>query len=178
MAQERKSIMEVVKPPEFIVRRDPKLPQPKPLGEFERDMNMLVQAEADRKVTVPAAKKVSADLQKVQQLLTNGITHAHEDTCIALDKVVNEAQQLFSRISSAADHHKNMLRREGQEMARKLEGAVLELRRTVEWVEQQCPKLHEPEDIPYPLKASAAVSSPAPSSADFEPSDYEDNPQP
>ena len=173
---ERKSIMEVIRnaQQQESAGAPVQLPKAKPLSEFEQEIKKIAVTAA---ATKQAAVK-SSDMEKIQQLLSNGVTYAHEDTCQALDKVCAEAQDLFSRISSAVDHHKNMLRREGQEIARKLEGAVLELRRTVEWLEQQTPKLRDPqpEDIPFQSMASAAALSPAPSPADFEPSDYEDNP--
>ena len=175
MAQERKSIMEVIKPPQFIDRRkEPKLPQSKPLDEFQDDMRKIAEAEAAIK---QAGRTGSANMEKVQKLLNDGVAHAYEDSCKALDLVRDECHQVIKRIDEAVENEKQRLMEESARMTSFLGGGLLELRNTMEWVEQQCPKLREPA-IPSLPTGSPVELSPAPSSADFEPSDYEDNPQP
>lgn len=87
----------------------------------------------------------SIDMGRVQELLSNAVTAAHDDTGKALDKVRREAHVLMQRIDEAVDKHKQLLQTEGQKIATMLESAVQELTRTVEWVEGQSPKLRNPQ---------------------------------
>lgn len=87
----------------------------------------------------------SDDMNHLKQLLSNTVTAAHADTCTALDRVVEEADALLARLKKAVEAHKQMLQNEGQGIAVKLESAVQELTRTVEWAERQGPSLRNPE---------------------------------
>ena len=87
----------------------------------------------------------STDMTKVRELLSNAVTAAHDDTCTALDKVVEDARSLLDRITKTVEKHKKALQEEGQKIAVQLEASVQELSRTVEWVEKQGPKLRNPQ---------------------------------
>lgn len=90
----------------------------------------------------------STDMNRVKELLHNGVTAAHKDTCNALDKIVADATELMNRLMNAVNEHKHMLEEEGQKIAVQLEGAIQELTRTVEWVEKQGPNLRNPQYNP------------------------------
>jgi len=129
---------------------------PKP-GNSERDTEREVQGtrqylqqKTEREIEnsikrsgVPVGN--SADLNKVREVLNNGVTHAHDDACKAVDKVVADARALMGRLEKAAEEHNKLLCDKGQEIAQQIESAMNRLTTTVEWIEERTKELKPPE---------------------------------
>lgn len=116
------------------------------IEQLEHDIRHL--SITDGPQSLPASERVvtnSADMDKIKQMLANAVTAAHDDAGKALDKVLQEARELMKRIEDRVTAHKKMLNEEGQRIAVSLESAVQELTNTCKWVEQQGPKLRNPQ---------------------------------
>jgi hypothetical protein len=127
------------------------------VADLEQEIGKLVVQNTQSPLS-PRTRDVgnSVDMQRVQKVLNNTVTAAHEDACKAVDKIVADARALVDRVAAAAEAHKERLKQGGQQIALDLESAVQVLTRTVEWVEKQAPNLHnpkieEPTDLPNPI---------------------------
>jgi uncharacterized protein YicC (UPF0701 family) len=110
-----------------------------PAPSIEDEMAGMVAADRRPNVGSPEA------MDKIEKLLSNAVTAAHEDAGKALDRVISEARELMRRIEEGVEQHKQKLQKDGQVMASHLEAAVQALTTTVQWVEQQAPKLRNPQ---------------------------------
>jgi ABC-type transporter Mla subunit MlaD len=120
----------------------PPAPRPEQLvNEIENEIGTMV---AKQQPQPRRAIGNSSDMARIQELVSNAITAAHDDTGKALDKVLEEARGLLNRITAAVEQHKKTLQEQGQKIAADLESTVQELKRTCEWVEKQGPNLRSP----------------------------------
>jgi hypothetical protein len=164
-----------VRLPDWLPRSDRKIVDQRSrlMDDIEADIAAEVKTV---KSEVPPAK--SADIKKANRMVTNTITIAHDDTASVLDHALAEVHALTRRADEAVTEHKRLLAARGQEIARFMEGVVLELNRMVDWLEQETPRLRDPQpaDTPSPLMALVDASQPSPSSDACEPPVEEDSP--
>jgi hypothetical protein len=127
------------------LRECPPVPPEEPkLETLESALEEIVSDEVLR-YAPKHARDSGEDMKRVQGVLSDGVTAAHHEACERVDRAVDQARALLDRLVIAAEAHKARLRQEGQDIAVKLQAAIQELTKTVEWAEQRGLALRSPE---------------------------------
>jgi hypothetical protein len=104
----------------------------------------------------------SHDMKKVQQLVNNSITAAHDDTCKVLDKFVAEIRAMAEEAERDVEEYKKTFQSNGQEIAARMEARMHTITNTVATIEQLTLALRKPELESKPAESIESITEETP----------------